>query len=59
MMKFADELDVGYGDLDGKTLKLENIEPYFHMLEKLNLMENTDKNSGRLGPLCLQLDFII
>lgn len=56
MNKYASEEDVARGDIDGKTLALESIEPYFHMLGDLERLERESK-LRRLEPFMLAARF--
>lgn len=59
MNKYASEEDVARGDIDGKTLRLEDIKPYFDMLEGFRLIEKPEKSKKvrRLEPFMLAARF--
>lgn len=59
MTKYASEEDVAQGDIDGKTLALGEIKPYFDMLEGLRIREMSKKGNRlrRLEPFMLAARF--
>jgi hypothetical protein len=59
MIKYASDGDVARGDMDGKTLALGDIKPYFDMIEGLKLREISEKDNKlrRLEPFMLAARF--